>query len=325
MEDRKPLVSNIIIFLNSENYLTEAIESVFSQTYEHWELLLVDDGSTDRSTAIAHKYSQDYPGKVRYLEHEGHQNRGMSASRNLGISHAKGEYVAFLDSDDIWLSEKLEKQLNLFQQYPEASVVCGPTKWWYSWTGDPNHQSLDSMRDIVRKYDQLFKPPDLLKQLLLDQARTPATCSVLIKREIFDEVGLFEEEFRALYEDQAFFSKVYLKSNVYISHEYLDLYRQHSSNCCLISEKTGQGTPGHMNAAHLRFLKWLEQYLLAEEIQDVELLTILRRLLWAYDHKRLYYLFHPERFLRMVARTTLPFGIRQWLWTRYVRLKGISL
>jgi glycosyltransferase involved in cell wall biosynthesis len=91
-----PLVSAIVIFLNGETYLKEAIESILAQTYGHWELLLVDDGSTDHSMAIAQQYAQQNPGKVRYLEHEGHQNRGMSATRNLGIANSKGEFIAFL-------------------------------------------------------------------------------------------------------------------------------------------------------------------------------------------------------------------------------------
>src|SRR5262245_49211304 len=95
------LVSAIIIFRNEEKFLSEAIESVFRQTYPKWELLLVDDGSTDASTGIALRYSQQYSDRVQYLEHEAHSNRGMSASRNLGIQHAKGDYIAFLDGDDV--------------------------------------------------------------------------------------------------------------------------------------------------------------------------------------------------------------------------------
>src|SRR5438128_12540181 len=99
---RKPLVSAIIIFLNAEQFIQEAIESVFAQTYDNWELLLVDDGSTDGSTAIARSYLERHPRRVRYLEHSEHANRGMSASRNIGSRYARGEYIAFLDADDVW-------------------------------------------------------------------------------------------------------------------------------------------------------------------------------------------------------------------------------
>ena len=83
----KPLVSVIVIFFNAEKFIQEAIESVFAQTYDAWELLLVDDGSTDESLAIAQRCAKQYSGKVRHLEHAGQQNRGMSASRNLGIAN----------------------------------------------------------------------------------------------------------------------------------------------------------------------------------------------------------------------------------------------
>src|SRR5206468_2884667 len=80
-----PTVSVVVIFLNAERFLDEAIQSVMGQTYPHWELLLVDDGSTDGSSAIARGYTERQPNRVRYLEHPGHRNAGMSASRNLGL------------------------------------------------------------------------------------------------------------------------------------------------------------------------------------------------------------------------------------------------
>ncbi|MHC5074529.1 MAG: glycosyltransferase family 2 protein, partial [Planctomycetota bacterium] len=132
----KHLVSCIIIFFNAEKFLEEAIESVFAQTYKNWELLLVDDGSTDSSTAIAHNYIEQYPEKIRYLEHEGHQNRGMSATRNLGIYNAKGEYIAFLDADDIWLPYKLEQQIPILVSHAQAGMLYGSSYYWYSWTGN---------------------------------------------------------------------------------------------------------------------------------------------------------------------------------------------
>src|SRR5512147_1824882 len=103
----QPLVSGVIIFWNAERFLQEAIESVLAQTYPSWELLLVDDGSTDGASEIARSYAARHPERIRYLEHPGHRNRGMSASRNLGLQQSRGALVAFLDSDDVWLPEKL--------------------------------------------------------------------------------------------------------------------------------------------------------------------------------------------------------------------------
>src|SRR5436190_7580701 len=102
-EPRRPLVSIIIPFWNTEKFLQEAIDSVVSQSYENWELLLVDDGSTDLSTEIAQQCAKQNPKKIHCLQHDAHDNRGVSAARNLGIRHAAGEYVCFLDADDVFL------------------------------------------------------------------------------------------------------------------------------------------------------------------------------------------------------------------------------
>jgi glycosyltransferase involved in cell wall biosynthesis len=83
-----------MIFLDAERFLAEAVESVLAQRGVTWELLLVDDGSTDAGTQRARSYVEADQGRVRYLEHPGHRNRGMSASRNLGIAAAEGELVA---------------------------------------------------------------------------------------------------------------------------------------------------------------------------------------------------------------------------------------
>src|SRR5687768_6214760 len=103
MSNQTP-VSVVIIFWNAERFIQESIKSVFAQTYPAWELLLVDDGSNDGSTAVARRYTEQHPERVRSLEHPGHANRGMSASRNLGIRYAHGAYIAFLDADDVWFS-----------------------------------------------------------------------------------------------------------------------------------------------------------------------------------------------------------------------------
>ena len=132
-----PLVSVIMIFLNAERFITSAIESVLAQTYAAWELVLVDDGSTDGSSAIARRFAQLQPARIRLVEHEGHANRGMSASRNLGLRQARGAYIALLDADDVYLPAKLERQVAILQAQPEAAMVYGATLHWFSWTAQP--------------------------------------------------------------------------------------------------------------------------------------------------------------------------------------------
>ena len=111
-EDLAPVVSVIIIFLDEQRFLDEAIRSVFEQTFSDWELILVDDGSTDSSPAIAACYATAHPQRVRVVRHPGGINRGMSASRNLGLAVARGEFIAFLDADDVYRPEKLAVQVD---------------------------------------------------------------------------------------------------------------------------------------------------------------------------------------------------------------------
>jgi glycosyltransferase involved in cell wall biosynthesis len=249
-----PLISIVLIFLNAKRatFFEDAIESVFTQTYQNWELLLVDDGSTDESTTIARKYAQDCPEKIRYLEHAGHQNQGMSASRNLGIQSAKGEYIAFLDADDLYLPHKLEQQLVMMIEQPNAAFVCGCTEWWYSWSGNLE----DSHKDVLQQYglplNTLVSPPTLLSLFLQNGWASP--CDILVRREIVEAVGGYESRFRGLYEDQAFHAKICLRYPVFVSSECWYRYRQHPSSCTAFHHKSGDNHPRQV------FLEWLEQY-----------------------------------------------------------------
>ena len=306
--NRKPLVSTVMIFFNEEKFLPEAIESVFAQTYENWELLLVDDGSTDASTEIALRHAEQCPEKVRYLEHDGHHNRGASAARNLGISNAKGNYIAFLDADDVWLPHKLDQQVAILSSQPEAAMLCGATQWWYSWTGNPQDAKRDHIRAVSVQPDTLVRPPKLLT-LFLQNTNVPCTCSVLLRREIIEATGGFEEAIRRVYTDQAFYAKVCLKAPVFVSDDCWDRYRQHPDSCCSVAKRTGEH-----HSAQLFYLNWLEAYLSAEGIKNSELWRALRKRQWPYRHPVLNRLFAKMKETpRIIARRILPQPVRRWL------------
>lgn len=284
-----PLVSVVIIFFNAEKFFEEAIESVLAQTYTNWELLLADDGSTDRSTEIALHYTQRYPAKIRYCEHEGHQNRGMSATRNLGIRHAKGEYIALLDADDVWLPHKLEQQVDILNAQPEAAIVYGPSQKWYSWTGNPEDAQLDVMYDLGIKPNSLVQPPTLLNLCIQGKAFTPCPSNVLFRRELAERVHGFEEGFKGmyqLYEDQAFFSKVHLQEIVYVVGDCWDKYRKHSNSCVAVVKQAGQA-----DAVRLFYLNWLESYLMEQNCINTEAWQSLQKALWGYRHPALHKVF----------------------------------
>ena len=291
----KPLASGIIIFLNAEEFLDQAIASVLEQTYTHWELLLVDDGSTDESRAIAQRYVRQYPEKIRYLEHEGHQNHGMSASRNLGVRHARGTYIGFLDADDIWLPSKLEQQVAILESHPQAAMVYGRTQIWYSWTGDPAHRELDHFYELGVEPGTLIAPPRLLILLLQNKVQTPTTCNALIRGALFENIGGFEESFHGMYEDQVFFAKVELASHVFVANECWARYRQHRGSHSVVAESIQSYYAGRKP-----FLIWFENYLLEHGIKQAQVWRALRRELWPCRHPRLHQL---TRYGLDIART----------------------
>jgi len=297
----EPTVTVITIFLNAEEFIRESVESVLAQTYDSWELLLVDDGSTDASTALAREYAQRYPDMVRYLEHFGHQNRGMSASRNLGIANARGEYIAFLDADDVWLPLKLERQVAILDSQPEAAMVYGATQHWYSWTGKPDDQHRDRLRKLGVPTDTLVRPPTLVTLFLRHEAWTPGTCGVLVRRDVSQRVGGFDERFRGMFEDQVFFYKLCLVMPVFVESGCSDRYRQHPDSWCEMARQLGEYEPGYQpNSARRAFLSWLEEYLLEQEITNRELHTVLRRELRPYRHPVLFQLAaHIDRVRRL--------------------------
>lgn len=272
----KPLVTVIIPFLNEEEFLETAIDSVLAQTYEHWELLLVDDGSTDASTRIAKSYAQGSSGRISYLEHEGHCNRSQAASRNLGVRSAKGLYLAFLDADDLWLPNKLERQVAILDAHPEAGMVFGSSLYWHSWTGQQDDLGRDFTPTSGLQPNRLFEPPSLLNLLYpLGSGTPPPPSDLMVRRSAVEDVGGFEEcfdGFRAMYEDQAFLAKLYLAYPVFASDELWDKYRLRTDSCVATATKAGR-----YRSVRNYFLNWLELYLRRLGFQDETIWTALRK------------------------------------------------
>lgn len=119
--DKTMLISIITPTYNREAFLPAAIESVLAQSYKEFELIIVDDGSTDNSRELINAYADKDP-RVKYLYQE---NQRQSVARNYALSIAKGDFICFLDSDNYWPHDKLEKSLKAFEQHPEADIVYG--------------------------------------------------------------------------------------------------------------------------------------------------------------------------------------------------------
>lgn len=276
-------VSVITIFLNAEEFIKEAIESVLSQTSNDWELLLVDDGSTDKSTLIATQYAQQFPDKIHYLEHHDHRNQGMSASRNLGLKNARGQYMAFLDADDIFLPQKLEKQSHILDTHLNAAMVYGPTFYWYGWTGQVEDIKRDRITPLGIAPNACYQPNKLMI-LYLSGNYIPCMCGCMVRTKALQNVGNFEESFKDLFEDQVFFAKIVLNYPVCVDAGVWDKYRQHPNSICgqakIIQANKVERSP--IDKMSLIYYKWLEQYISNQKIRDKNLNKALKRHLNKY-------------------------------------------
>jgi glycosyltransferase involved in cell wall biosynthesis len=277
-----PLVSGVLIFLNAEAFLEEAIESVLVQTCNDWELLLVDDGSTDRSTSIARRYAEQDE-RIIYLEHHGHMNRGKSTSRNLGLQRARGEYVAFLDADDVWLPAKLARQTTTLSQHPEAVMLYGPTQYWHSWTLETRQRDFRGVLGV--RPDVLYRGSYLLSRYLARTGIVPGICSILARRKAVVEVGGFEESIQQLFEDQTLIAKLCLYGPVFVDSGCYDLYRQHPGSSSSQAVNAGAYHPWRPSLSSLAYLQWLAAYVETQPSPDDNLRRKLKRELWIQRHR----------------------------------------
>jgi glycosyltransferase involved in cell wall biosynthesis len=250
----RPRVSVVIIFLNAERFIEEAIHSVLAQTCKDFEIILVDDGSAEACSRLARQYESRYHPTIRYTDHEEHRNRGMSASRNAGIKLALGEYIAFLDADDVWSPTKLSEQLDIMDNNPQVGMVCGATRYWHSWDGGG-----DYIVPSGHVQDEIVFPPDAsLRVYPLGAAAAPCPSDLLIRRSVVEKVGGFEEHFtgaKQMYEDQGFLAKLYLAAPVWFSSAVWLDYRQHGDSC--VAQVHKKGLYGDVRRY---FLAWLTQY-----------------------------------------------------------------
>jgi glycosyltransferase involved in cell wall biosynthesis len=204
----RPLVSVVLPVFNGELFLREAIESVLAQTWSPVELIVVDDGSTDGSADIA----REYP--LSYLHQE---NSGVAAARNRGAEEARGELLSFLDQDDVWLPQKLERQVAAL----EADSGAGICSCLFEMFLEPG--------------DEL---PDWADETFLEGShRTAQVGTLLVRSEVFDEVGPFDTSYFAANDTDWFLRTRDLGVSVVFVDEPLQRYRLHAANASAQRER----------------------------------------------------------------------------------------
>ncbi len=213
MTANKIFVSVIIPAYNQARFLGDALESVLSQTYPYYEIIVVDDGSTDNTSEVIHKYGS----LIKSIQQE---NMGLGGARNTGIRNSRGEFIGFLDADDIWLPDYLEKMIGLAGNFPDAGVYyCGA-------------KSIDQYGGELFQY---FGKPFLLSStiyhiLIRHNFLIPST--ILLRRSVIDEIGLFEQSNPLIHgcEDWDLWLRIAPKYRFIGTSEILVHYRLHGSS-----------------------------------------------------------------------------------------------
>lgn len=201
--NQKSSISVIIPAYNSAKYLSDAINSILQQTMKADEIIVVDDGSTDDTEAVLKKFK----GNIRTVYQE---NAGTASARNRGLQMAQGDIIGFLDADDIWLKNKLELQLNLFQEYPEYETVIG-----------------------LLKRIPISKTEEALKMKIEDGEHATSLGSSLIKKQVFEKIGNFDDEMRFC-DDVDLFLRIQDYGIKVLGHnDVVQLYRRHDQNITL--------------------------------------------------------------------------------------------
>ncbi|MDD5216878.1 MAG: glycosyltransferase family A protein [Candidatus Omnitrophica bacterium] len=167
---KNPLVSVIVPVFNGERYLADALRSVFAQSYKKYEVIVVDDGSTDQSVAVAKTFR-----KARFFRQE---HQGAAKARNLAIAKSKGQILAFLDQDDLWLPEKLKIQVNYLMDHPEIGYVFARQKIFF----EKNAKLPQKVKKLVA-LEKMYQSAHA--------AYLPGT--LVLWRAVMDKVGYFDE------------------------------------------------------------------------------------------------------------------------------------
>jgi glycosyltransferase involved in cell wall biosynthesis len=216
------LVSVVMPAFNCERYIAECIDSVLEQTYQDFEIIIVDDGSTDDTVKIISQYKND---RIRLFNQS---NSGSGSARNYGVKQASGEWVAFIDADDIWLPDKLHKQLEHC-----SKLAWSHTDLYFHGSVYPRHTKAT---EFTSKHSGF-----ILNKLLVENFI--GTSSVVIKKEIFQEFGGFNTELRAL-QDWDLWLRIAEKYQVCYIDQPLVYYRVHSSS---VSRNVRKTLPYHIS------------------------------------------------------------------------------
>lgn len=205
---------------NNEIYIVEAIQSVINQTYKDWELIIINDASTDNSKFIVQKFlEEEKDNRIVFIDLK--ENKGVSFARNLGMKKAKGEYISFLDSDDLWDKNFLNE---LYRKIKETNGKLVYSKFAYFYNGDNIKINKAVMRE--GKIDKF-----IVKKKCRYETEYPFhICAILVKKSLIETYKIKFPEDQNLFEDGLFLSKLICITDIVSVNKVLMYYRQHQTS-----------------------------------------------------------------------------------------------
>ncbi len=276
MSNKLPLVSIIVPCYNHEKYVQETIESIVHQTYKNIELIVIDDGSKDTSPQVIERLSKKY--NFTFIHRP---NKGLSATLNEGIALSKGEYIAVCASDDIFMTDKIEKQVAFMNQNTDYGICYSKTI------------AFDNFGNTIKNNPKNAKSGWVFKDLIYQNFTMPApTC--MYRKKIFDVVGRFDESL--FVEDWDIYLRIADKYQVGFQNEYFVYYRTHDTNISKQRAKIFESqknildkwktSPYYKKAMILWRLKWYRIHASHNKPEAVK-----------YFFKEMPYFYHP-RFIK---------------------------
>ena len=179
-----PLVSVLVPSFNYARYLTAALDSLLKQTYTHFEIIVVDDGSDDNSMEILKTYESKFPGIFRVSTHEGHKRRGIIKTYQKALSESRGELIAFLEADDLWESANLAEKVEAFLNYPQVGVVYSAYKPF----GMRRGAFYWNLHAFVNHFFLARNQPTSMLKALLRSNPVSSFSHFMVKRSLFEQI-----------------------------------------------------------------------------------------------------------------------------------------
>lgn len=239
-------VSAIITAYNSEAYIAQAIQSVLKQTRPVDEIVVVDDGSTDTTRRVVAEFADQ---GIKFIQQ---QNQGAGAARNKGIRETGGEFIAFLDADDMWLENKIQLQANYLLAHPRAALVSGFSRWW------------NVSRNTVHLSGKVPGNMETLRREILVHNVLGNPSMVMVRRSALADAGLFNENIR-WGQDWELWQRLVERHDAWVIPEPLTVYRWHRDN--LSHVRRWERLLSYWNVSHNAILKskpaWRRPWLLA--------------------------------------------------------------